>query len=433
MRRPHRLLALCACLCFPAALAQPADPIAGAQADVDTLASAAYAGRGYARGGAAKAAAYVERRFRAIGLEPAFESGFQQPFGFEKDLVTGTPVLSADGAPLALGDGFLPYGSTASGKGRNVRVVDVGHGLTLRPLGVDAYEGKAVRGKVALVSAPIPDALREVDGLPPAVLSRPFQMQVAEANGAKAVIFLDDAPLFGHSTFDAPLPVFEVARAAWPGAERVSFRVEARQNAQVEAANVVGQVRGTGEPDSVLLVTAHLDGLGSLGPDHYFPGANDNASGVAMLLALAETVQRVPLRHTVVFAALGGEESGLKGAFHLAEYPPVPLGRVRFLLNFDMVASAEDGLLVFGGRDHPAEYGLLERLNAERGGGPLAARGNRANSDHWAFTEQGVPGFYLLTKDGTQPYHSLRDVPETLEWDDFARAFYLAEAFLRGL
>jgi Zn-dependent M28 family amino/carboxypeptidase len=239
--------------------------------------------------------------------------------------------------------------------------------------------------------------------------------------------------LFGHGPFDAPLPTFEIAREAWPGAERVSFRVEARQNAQVEAANVLGRVRGTARPDSVLLVTAHLDGLGALGPDAYFPGANDNASGVAMLLALAESIQREPLRYTVVFAALGGEESGLKGAFHLAEHSPVPLEQIRFLLNFDMVASAEDGLLVFGGRDQPAEYALLERLNAEQGDGPLSARPNRANSDHWAFTERGVPAFYLLTKDGQQPYHSLRDVPGTLEWDDFARALRLADAFLREL
>ena len=449
-----RTLACLLALWIPTALAQPADPVSQARADVDTLASAAYAGRGYAphayaarsrhlpthlsgrenaRGGAARAEAYIERRLREVGIEPAFEDGFRQPFTFEKDLITGTPLLDADGIPLTLGDDFLPYGSSASGAGQNLDVVDVGHGFVLPRLGIDAYEGLDVRGKAVVISQAIPDSLYQTEGVLPAFLTDAYRMDVAGKRGAAALLFLKDAPLFGHTAFDAPLPVFDMRREAWPGASRVTLQVEAAQNAPVLAANIVGQVRGTTQPDSVLLVTAHFDGLGSLGPDHYFPGANDNASGVAMLLALAESVQREPLRYTVVFAALGGEESGLKGARYLASFTPFPTERVRFLLNFDMVASAEDGLLVFGGRDQPAEYALLERLSAEQSDGPLAARANRANSDHWAFTERGVPGFYLLTKDGTQPYHSLRDRPETLEWDDFARALRLADAFLREL
>ena len=449
-----RPLGILLALLAPATLAQPADAVQQAQADVDTLASPAHAGRGYAahayaarsshlpahldgrenaRGGAVKAEAYIERRFREIGLEPLFADGFRQPFTFEKDLITDTPTLVADGVPLALGDDFLPYGSSASGAGQDVDLVDVGHGFVLPSFGIDAYGGRDVRGKVALISQPIPDSLYQTESVLPAFLSDAYRMDVAGKRGAAALLFLEDAPLFGHTYSDAALPVFEVRREAWPGASRLSFQIEAAQNAPVLAANVVGQVRGTAVPDSVLMVTAHFDGLGSLGPDHYFPGANDNASGVAMLLALAESVKARPLRYTVVFAALGGEESGLKGARYLAWRTPFPIESVRFLVNFDMVASAEDGLLVFGGRDQPEAYALLERLNAEQGDGPLAARSNRANSDHWAFTERGVPAFYLLTKDGTQPYHSLRDRPETLEWDDFARALRLADAFLREL
>ncbi len=429
----YRTLLLSFAAAFLAALPLHAqDWLDVARADVDTLASAPYAGRGYVGGGADRAAAYLGRRYAEIGLAPVGGS-YWQPFAFEADLITGTPLLVAGTDTLVLGSGFIPYPSTGSGAGERLRVVDVGHGLVLRPLGVDAYASVDAREAVVLVSAPVPDSLRAVADLPPVALSREFRMQIAAAAGARAVVFLEDTPTFGLSGFDAPLPVFEVHRDAWAGAATATFAVESIHNTQVEAVNVLGQVRGTQSPDTALVVTAHYDGLGTLGPDAFFPGANDNASGVAMLLSLASSIAAEPLPYTVVFAALAGEELGLNGAQYLAEHPPVPLEHIRFVLNFDMVASAEDGLMVFAGTDFPDEYALLTALNAQQGGGPLYARANRPNSDHWAFTERGVRAFYLLTKDGRQPYHSLRDEARTLQWDAFTHARTLAEAFLRAL
>lgn len=418
------------CVCAPTVTAQ--EWLDAARADVDTLTAPAYAGRGYADGGAARAAHYLGRRFAEIGLTPLGDA-YGHPFTFEADLVSGSPLLVADGDTLPLGRAFLPYPSSGSGRSDGVPLVDVGHGLVLRPLGVDAYADRDVRGAAVLISSAVPDSLREIQGLPPVALSREFRMEIAAAMGARAVVFVEESPQFGFAGYDATLPVFEVRRRAWPGADTLAFHVETRQNARVEGVNVLGQVRGTDSPDTLLLVIAHYDGLGALGPDFYFPGANDNASGVAMLLSLARAFAEAPTRYSVVFAALGGEELGLNGALHLAENPPFNLDNVRFLLNFDMVASGEDGLMAFAGADFADEYALLTALNTLHGGGALHARANRANSDHYPFLERGVRGFYLLTKDGQQPYHSPRDVAETLEWDDFTRARTLAEAFLRAL
>ncbi len=412
--------------------AQAQDWLEKAQADVDTLTAPRLSGRGYTDGGAGRAADFLVRRFEEIGLQP-FDDGFRQPFTFEADLVTAPPLLALDGDTILLARTYLPYPSTGSGEGADVRMVDVGHGLVLAPLGVNAYADIDAEGAVVLVSEEPPDSLRALADLPPVALSREFRIQIAHAAGAQAVIFLDDAPLYGLAGFDAPLPTFVVQRGAWPGADRVSYAAQAEHNARVEADNVLGLVRGTTSPDTFLVVTAHYDGLGALGPDLYFPGANDNASGVAMLLSLAEAIAAEPLRYSVVFAALAGEELGLNGARHLAEHPPFPLSHVRFLLNFDMVASAEDGLLVIAGTDYADEYALLTALNTAQGGGALYARANRPNSDHYPFTEKGVRAFYLLTKDGRQPYHSPQDEARTLEWDDFTRARTLATALLRAL
>ena len=416
---------------LPVALAaQPADlDLDAARAVVDTLAAPRYYGRGFAFDGATRAAQFLEGRFEAAGLQP-LGPAWRHPFPYEADIVTDVPVLTMDRAPLVLGTDLLPYPSTAAGAGTAVGALDVGSGVVVPPAGIDAYAGRPVEGRVVVLSAAVPDSLVGDENVPQAYLSEVARYEIAFLRGASAVVHLVDAPLFGTSFYDAKLPVFHVRREAWTSPATVDFRMDAEQNRPVTGYNVLGAVPGTVRPDSVLLITAHYDGLGSFGAEVYFPGANDNASGVALLLALAKRVAREPLPYTVVFAALGAEEVGLVGAQALAAAFGDGLGAVRFVLNFDMAASGEDGLVAFGGRDHPDLFERLEAVNEPLGLGPLVARSNRPNSDHAVFAAQGVPALYLLTKDGTQPYHALDDVPETLDWEAFAHLYALTADFL---
>lgn len=79
---------------------------------------------------------------------------------------------------------------------------------------------------------------------------------------------------------------------------------------------MVGYIQGTRKPDSMIVLTAHYDHLGGLGNATYFPGANDNASGISMLLSLARYYSNIDHRpeYTMVFIAFGGEEVGLIGS-----------------------------------------------------------------------------------------------------------------------
>ena len=416
---------------LPGALAaQPAGlDLDAARAVVDTLAGPWYHGRGFAFDGATRAAQYLEGRFEAAGLQ-SLGPAWRHPFPYEADLVTDVPVLTMDGVALSLGTDLLPYPGTAAGSGTEVEVLDVGSGVVVPPAGIDAYAGRASEGRVVVLSAAVPDSLVGDASVPQAYLSEVARYEIAFLRGASAIVHLVDAPLFGTSFYDARLPVFHVRRDAWTAPATADFHMGAEQNQPVTGYNVLGAVPGTARPDSVLLVMAHYDGLGSFGPEVYFPGANDNASGVALLLALAERVARDPLPYTVVFAALGAEEVGLVGAQALAAAFGDGLGAVRFVLNFDMAASGEDGLVAFGGRDHPDLFERLVAVNEPLGLGPLVARSNRPNSDHAVFAAQGVPALYLLTKDGTQPYHALDDVPETLDWEAFAHLYALTADFL---
>ena len=423
------LALLCALVTTPTALSQPAPlDLDAARSIVDTLASPGYHGRGFANGGAERAARWLVGQFARAGLNPLGPE-WLHPFPVEADVITETPRLFMGAEPLALVTDLLPYPGTGSGSGEDVEVLDVGHGMPLPPFG-NPYPQSGVGGRVILLSEPIPQVLFENPDIPRHFLQDAARYTIAREVGASAVVQLVDNPIHGAAFFDAALPVFYVRRSAWTDPGTVSFSVQADQNRAETGYNVIGRVPGTARPDSVLLLLAHYDGLGTLGPNAYFPGANDNASGVALLLAVAAHVAENPLPYTVVFAALGAEEVGLVGAQALAEEMGEGLGSVAFLLNFDMAASGEDGLLAFGGSDYPEEYARLLAANESLGLGPLAARANRPNSDHAVFLAQGVRGFYVLTKDGTQPYHSLDDRPETLDWDAFAHLYALVTSFL---
>ena len=106
---------------------------------------------------------------------------------------------------------------------------------------------------------------------------------------------------------------------------------------EFQAANVVSQCLGTEPRGPVFVLSAHFDHLG-IRDGVMYPGADDNASGVAVMLAIAEYCKKTPFTHTVVFAAFDAEELGLQGAQAFVATPPVPLDRIAPDINLDMVS-----------------------------------------------------------------------------------------------
>ncbi|HEY0600275.1 M28 family peptidase [Brevundimonas sp.] len=169
--------------------------------------------------------------------------------------------------------------------------------------------------------------------------------------------------------------------------------------------NVIGVIPGTRVTDKYIVVTAHYDHVGT-NDGQVFNGADDNASGVATMLALAADLKRQAPDHSVLIVALDGEERGLLGAKHFVEAPPVPLESIAMNLNFDMTARAEtDGRLwVTGTYQHPNFRPILESVPAN-GAVSLAFGKDTPQdtgednwvqaSDHAAFHRAQVPFLYL--------------------------------------
>ncbi|HET7458872.1 MAG TPA: M28 family peptidase [Gemmatimonadaceae bacterium] len=222
----------------------------------------------------------------------------------------------------------------------------------------------------------------------------------------------------------------------------VRERGDTSRLAEVAARNVVALVRGR-DPrlrDEYVVVGAHYDHLGRSGLRSLDPwlgdtairnGADDNASGTAALLDLARLVARRPTRRTVVFAAFGAEELGVLGARHFVEHPPVPLDRVRAMLDLDMVGRLRDDRVIVHGAA-PGMAALLDTVGATLGLRVESDADASGVSDHAPFHARGVPALHFTT--GLHDdYHRATDDAEKIDVAGEGRIVALAERVLRAL
>lgn len=181
-----------------------------------------------------------------------------------------------------------------------------------------------------------------------------------------------------------------------------------------KAENIIAYVPGTFRNDSTLVFTAHYDHLGQMG-QALFAGANDNASGAALLMQLACRIQAQPLPYKAIFIWFAGEEAGLVGSSWYVEKPVFPLTQIRFLLNLDLMGNGEEGITVVNATEFPNEFALLQKMNAEKKYlTAINSRGKAQNSDHFWFTEKGVPSFFWYTLGQRKAYHDVDDIAATV-------------------
>lgn len=408
---------------------------------IDSLTSDRLAGRGYGPAdGARKAARFLAAQFERLGLEPFGDSvgkSYYQHFALPINTFPGSLRLSLDGRSLRPGYEFIaaPDCPSADLSGRVVLFDTTWFGIDTGAL-KQRLRPRTLRGRVLVLRAPDEKRLAKLPG----AVQRWVQ-------SAAAVLIREPKKLTASLAREqAPQPRLHVLDSAWtrgPVPRRFELTVGARFEPAYPAMNIIGRVRGTGASDSVLVVTAHYDHLGQQGPEVTFYGANDNASGTAMLLDLARyyayenppLASRHPPRHDILFIAFGAEEAGLIGSQWCVAHPPVPLKRIRFLVNLDLEGFG-DGATVVNATFHKKRFQLLDSLSrtAHVGGPlPLKQRGRAANSDHYPFSERGVPAFFIYSLGGPGYYHDVRDRAPTLDLRKAARIQACVLEFLTAL
>ena len=417
-----------------------------AKRTIKALAAPGLHGRGYVLQGEHLAAAYLRQRFRELKLEP-LAPDYTQPFTLDVNTFPGGVAASiqAEGG----GPGWRWPTGTACIAAPNSAAGNVKARLLL--LDTLVFTQAAVRARY--LRTPWPQrvlllraadaarlaqfpALRErlntaaawltvVPKLTASLAAEQAPQPRVEVLASQVPLWLDKA-IFGDTATNAPK-----GRTVW-----ATVRVGAQLQRNYQTQNLAAVVRGTVRPDSVLIVSAHYDHLGMMGPHVYFPGANDNASGVALLLELAANYAKPENRpaYSVVFLLFGAEEAGLVGSEYFVQHPLVPLRRIKFLMNLDLLGTGEKGATVVNGRVFESAYHRLTALNDAHHYLPsLAARGRAANSDHFPFSEAGVPAFFLYTRGGGTAYHDVNDQPKALSLVGFSGAYGLVRDFLNEL
>ncbi len=464
----HIFLAAACSMALTASVARPAEPVAVEFPGLETiraadlvktveyLASPRLAGRLAGSPGYMAAAREMAGRFRRLGLRPAGDDGYFQPLEVEYEEIGRCRLALArpDGSmrDLRLGPDFVARGLTGSGD-FTAPVAFAGYGISAPERGYDDYAGIDARGKVVLAFKVPPPFQIDSLGWGDSIMPRP-RGRVAAEHGARGLLLVASAdpegltmPIgsvlegpgpqdesFPRLMVDVPVAQEMLAAAGLRLADlkavidstrqpqsrefgiQVRVDVKARYRARQPSVNVAGILEGSDPAlrDECLVIGAHLDHVGNQG-DIYFPGANDNASGVAAVMAVAQAFARAGARpgRSIVFVLLSSEESGLQGARRFVERPPVPLGRIVAYLNLDCIAVG-DSIQLGSGETSPKLWRLARDLDARGARLSVEETWGGGGADATPFAEKGVPTLYFASRFSYTHLHQPGDTPGTL-------------------
>ena len=449
------------------------------------LASDELGGRRSGTPNGVKAAEYVASEFRRIGLTPIDKnSDYLQPFVFSAEAKQGknnsfSAIIDGKQIEFKHEDDFrpLPLSSNDETKGE---LVFAGYGISLKDSSYDDYAGIDATDKIVIVlrySHDFGDIASKYKGY----VSLSYKMKNARKHGAAGIILItplkeneiDELIKFNYLRYsDIGFKVITMKRTAVNrliaplnktitelGNELDESGVPMSQNipgvtVTIESDivpipknsfNVMAFLEGSDPElkDDYIIIGAHYDhlgigGQGSLAPDEYgtvHNGADDNASGTAGMLELAEyfSANRKKLRHSILFQAYGAEESGLLGSNHYVNNPLMPLENAIAMLNLDMIGRDTDTLVVINGISaFPFWEAILEKANLSVGLKIDRTKLSGGRSDHFSFRNKGVPSTFFFT--GTHSdYHRPSDDWEKINLEGEVRIINLVRNLVWGL
>ncbi len=470
---------------------------------VEVLAAPGLGGRLTGTEGERAATAYVAAAFRAFGLEPAGDDGYFQSYEFTAgvSLAKGNRLAASSGGrstELTVDADWRPLAFSASVDVEPAEVVFAGYGIVAPGSGTipdyDAYGVVDVAGRWVMLFRYLPE------GLPPehrqhlaGHLELRAKAMLARERGAKGVIVVSgpnagvkeqlvglrlDTVLAGTSLAVLSVTDATAERLLAPSGRTLKDLQDALDAGQAVPAFVIPDLRlaastriaqerrtarnvlarlpaGGSSRESAVILGAHVDHIGdgvgfdSLGraEEQGTPhlGADDNASGVAALLEIAQHLAaqraegRLALKRDILFAAWTGEEMGLLGSGSFVDRLAKAQGggaslspRVAAYLNMDMVGRLDQHLYLQGVGSSPAWKGEIERRNVPVGLPVVTRDDSYLPTDATSFYLKGVPILSAFTGVHGE-YNTPRDAPDTLNYDGLARVARLMEGLTVGV
>lgn len=443
---------------------------------VKELSSEKYGGRLTGTSGYADAAAWAADSMKKWNLKPGGDKGsWLQSFGSPYTLVlpggTFSLRINLDGGgtitkSYVVEDDYYP-GSDSDGNSVTAEVIYAGYGITAPDLNFDEYGGIDAKGKVVLVEPETPVSPdREADEFKRwrPYSSPEWKARNAREHGAAGMIFLSHAAgadcgflqdfavvhagpgvvedIFAGTGKKHDALVDAIGEKKRPVSFATGKTVTIKNNTEYHpdglGANVIGYLEGKDPAlkNEAILIGAHLDGLGR--DPMLMPGANDNASGAAVVLGVAEALGKsaLPLKRSVVFALFGAGEQCLKGSEYYLAHPWVPNEKVKGFVGLEMVGRGES-IYGAGGKNFPQFWDYFARGNRKYIHRPMEAGFEpdlgRPRQDAALFAAAGIPAVSIGVVGGAPlpdpSVHTSRDTVESLTPDimaDLARLVFMA-------
>lgn len=401
--------------------------------DIQYLADDRLEGRAPGTAGIIDARDFIAKRFQKAGVLPMGEPGtyfqtFQVP---EPVLVDSAKThVTLKKSSLKLNSEFYPVALSSLGLAKGTTVY-IGYGISAPDLEYDDYKKiKSLEGKIAVMDVSSPDGIH-----PHSAYLKYHDLNsriaIAKGKGATGVILIN---LTG--TAENPKSVFkkmhstgipvvfvaeEKAANQLKKGEEVTITV-AMSEQKADAFNVIGYI-DNGKPTTVV-IGAHYDHLGwggegsrALGERAIHNGADDNASGTAAMLALADDLAKKEnlTGHNYLFIAITAEERGLLGSNYFVNNPTYPLANVAYMINMDMVGRLRDNQLQISGTGTAKEwddiFATVKCFNINYKIDPSGV----GPSDHTSFYNQGLPVLHFFTG-SHEDYHMPSDDSDKINY-----------------
>jgi len=417
---------------------------------VNYLADDSLEGRATASKGEKMASDYLSRMFKESGLSPYQGVSYLQPFNYiEGRLVGKNTALTINGNALTLDKDFYPLAYSASGKAKG-NCMNVGFGISAPELKYDDYRKKInYAGNIFLLNISTPSGTNPHGAFGNYLELRP-RIEKAIAMGATAVLLYAEedsitAPeqLLNKNIYPVSVPVLFLKTPIWhelkPAKTFTAALTAEVTPIEKTGNNVVAWMDN--KATTTVLLGAHYDHLGwghegSLyrGEKAIHNGADDNASGVALIVELAEELKKSSLKNNnYLFVAFSGEEMGLFGSKKFVEQIGADAKKINYMLNYDMVGRLnpnEKNLQVNGFGTSPA-WNVLKQIptdsirikTSDSGIGP---------SDHTSFYLKDIPVLHFFTG-AHEDYHKPSDDAEFVNYAGIASILNLSYALIDSL
>ena len=412
-----------------------AGPLSGITVRIMALSSSGYEGRFSGSAGGIKAGEYIAGEFKKLGLQPfSIGDSYYQHFDIHLRSTGKNNMVSIAGRELKILEDYAPLTVCPSGE------------VTGAVAAVDEFSGKiaVVRYEESADDHWFVTKIKE-----------------AEANGASALIILKKDLYSDYTVWDglippklrlrwektigedlehflrmkvtqkrslAPpvtsnIPCIMVKEDKYKATPEIVLKVDIKEE-KIPARNVIGYLPGKGKnKDEVIIVGAHYDHMGLDSKGRHFPGSDDNASGVAAMLEVAERLSRKGTDRSILFIAFDGEEWGLVGSRYYVNYPVFPIDKTVLMINMDTIGRNEPDTIHFLGSQRSPDVRELAGEIAGKNGVKLLDNIEFAfkyGSDHYPFYETGIPAIDL-TSGYHEDFHKISDTWEKVSIDKVAK------------